>query len=183
MAWTEEQRKALEEYHAARNSMSKIAQLLNARFGTTFSRNAVIGQVSRSAKVRNKEKPKAAVSSPAQAIPPLDLPPIGLAPGASLRIEKRRLGSQGPVVTSQEAAVSAATRDLDEKARAHGLIDLMELTERTCRWPVGDPGEESFGFCGQPSGSKSNGQKSSYCEEHQNLSVRPLITRPRERRA
>jgi GcrA cell cycle regulator len=26
----------------------------------------------------------------------------------------------------------------------------MELTERTCKWPVGDPATEDFWFCGLP---------------------------------
>lgn len=38
---------------------------------------------------------------------------------------------------------------IDEReARTDGLIDLLDLTERTCRWPVGDPGKPGFGFCG-----------------------------------
>lgn len=28
------------------------------------------------------------------------------------------------------------------------LYNLMDLTPRQCRWPVGDPKEEGFGFCG-----------------------------------
>ena len=27
-------------------------------------------------------------------------------------------------------------------------ISLMELTERTCKWPIGDPATDTFWFCG-----------------------------------
>lgn len=39
-------------------------------------------------------------------------------------------------------------RVIDEREpRTDGLIDLLDLTSRTCRWPVGDPGTPAFGFC------------------------------------
>jgi GcrA cell cycle regulator len=28
------------------------------------------------------------------------------------------------------------------------LIDMLDLKPRECRWPLGDPREENFGFCG-----------------------------------
>lgn len=41
------------------------------------------------------------------------------------------------------------------------LIGIMQLTDRTCRFPIGDPMTEAFGFCGDPvkPGSK-------YCPHH-----------------
>jgi hypothetical protein len=38
---------------------------------------------------------------------------------------------------------------------------LMQLKGRTCRWPVGDPGDSSFFFCG---GVTERGQ--AYCPIH-----------------
>lgn len=29
-------------------------------------------------------------------------------------------------------------------------VTLLELTEDTCRWPIGDPSQEGFLFCGAP---------------------------------
>jgi GcrA cell cycle regulator len=42
------------------------------------------------------------------------------------------------------------TRTLHRHAgRAFGPgVGLLDLTAATCRWPVGEPGEESFAFCG-----------------------------------
>lgn len=40
-------------------------------------------------------------------------------------------------------------------------IPLMELSGRMCRWPIGDPQEENFGFCGETSIAGFP-----YCAEH-----------------
>lgn len=42
------------------------------------------------------------------------------------------------------------------------LISLLELTERTCRWPYGDPHRPGFGFCGCRKGRDAG----PYCPEH-----------------
>lgn len=42
------------------------------------------------------------------------------------------------------------------------LISLLELTERTCRWPYGDPHQPGFGFCGCRKGRDAG----PYCPEH-----------------
>ncbi len=43
-------------------------------------------------------------------------------------------------------------------------IPLMDLKSGGCRWPIGDPREESFGFCGDNSLSGLP-----YCTEHAKL--------------
>lgn len=40
-------------------------------------------------------------------------------------------------------------------------IRLVELDSHTCRWPLGDPRDEDFGFCGK---KVRAGQ--TYCDEH-----------------
>jgi GcrA cell cycle regulator len=40
-------------------------------------------------------------------------------------------------------------------------VPLMDLNARMCRWPIGDPQEENFGFCGDPSIAGLP-----YCAEH-----------------
>jgi len=48
------------------------------------------------------------------------------------------------------------------------LISLMDLTRTTCRWPFGNPDEEGFGYCGQP----TNGVRV-YCDAHHVWSHEP----------
>lgn len=47
-------------------------------------------------------------------------------------------------------------------------VTLVELTERSCRWPMGDPRNDDFRFCGH---SSPVGQ--SYCEHHRALAYGP----------
>ena len=47
MSWTPEQSAALREYIAAGLSFSRAASALNAKFGTTFTRNAILGRAKR----------------------------------------------------------------------------------------------------------------------------------------
>jgi len=38
---------------------------------------------------------------------------------------------------------------------------IMTLAHHACRWPIGDPQDAAFGYCG-----RSRGQHASYCEDH-----------------
>jgi GcrA cell cycle regulator len=50
---------------------------------------------------------------------------------------------------------------------------LLELTEETCRWPIGDPGSTDFFYCG---GQTVTGLP--YCAYHSRVAYQP----PRVRR-
>ncbi|MBQ8481520.1 MAG: global cell cycle regulator GcrA-like protein [Alphaproteobacteria bacterium] len=43
----------------------------------------------------------------------------------------------------------------------NGRVKLVDLDSHTCRWPVGDPRDDDFGFCGK---KVRAGQ--TYCDEH-----------------
>lgn len=55
------------------------------------------------------------------------------------------------------------------------MIQMAELTEHVCRWPVGDPRESGFGFCGNPVAPRKV-----YCRLHADQAYQPLTPR-RER--
>jgi len=75
--------------------------------------------------------------------------------------------------------------DLDAQAEPE-LVDnvvpmgqrrtLLELTEETCRWPIGDPGQADFFFCG---GQSLTGLP--YCAHHSRVAYQPANSR-RDRR-
>ncbi len=48
-----------------------------------------------------------------------------------------------------------------ENFKKKGIIQLTDLDNHTCRWPLGDPKDENFSFCGK---KVRVGQ--TYCEEH-----------------
>jgi len=54
---------------------------------------------------------------------------------------------------------------------------LLELTNETCRWPIGDPAKVSFHFCGEPGADLEQGIP--YCERHRQRAY----TRPRQTEA
>ena len=51
-------------------------------------------------------------------------------------------------------------------------ISLMELTERTCKWPIGDPATNTFWFCGHES---EPGKP--YCKTHISIAFQPMTQR------
>jgi GcrA cell cycle regulator len=55
-------------------------------------------------------------------------------------------------------------------------LDLTQLTERTCKWPNGDPLSEDFHFCGNEAG-----ESGPYCAYHARLAFQPASERRRAR--
>jgi len=70
--------------------------------------------------------------------------------------------------------VLASVREVEKHAKK---ISLMELTERTCKWPIGDPATEDFWFCGLPSTAGKP-----YCEAHVGVAFQPMSARRDRRR-
>lgn len=68
----------------------------------------------------------------------------------------------------------ASVREVEKRARK---LTLMELTERTCKWPIGDPATDKFWFCGLPSVAGKP-----YCEAHVGVAFQPMSSRRDRRR-
>jgi len=68
----------------------------------------------------------------------------------------------------------ANVREVEKGARK---LHLMDLTERTCKWPIGDPATEEFWFCGLPSVAGKP-----YCEAHVSVAFQPMQSRRDRRR-
>ena len=134
MSWTPERENKLKELWKKGHTASQIAGLIG---GTT--RNAVIGKAHR------------------------------------LNLEARAISkkSQHKVNnTDNEKTSEVKTQKLGRKARFKALLldknfepenpkKLEELTDETCRWPIGHPYEEKFYFCGRKSL-----EKFPYCKLH-----------------
>ncbi|MFL2790550.1 MAG: GcrA family cell cycle regulator [Paracoccaceae bacterium] len=69
-----------------------------------------------------------------------------------------------------------ALADMIELEKRAKKLTLMELTERTCKWPIGDPATDEFWFCGHQA---QNGKP--YCKTHVAIAFQPVSTR-RERK-
>ena len=68
----------------------------------------------------------------------------------------------------------ASVREVEKRAKK---LTLMELTERTCKWPIGDPATDDFWFCGLPSVPGKP-----YCEAHVGVAFQPMSARRDRRR-
>jgi GcrA cell cycle regulator len=108
---------------------------------------------------------------------PEPLRPAAEAPAAPAL---RKLVPAGQPLPPQPAAneispeVLANVREVEKRARK---LTLMELTERTCKWPIGDPATDDFWFCGLPT---LPGKP--YCEAHVGVAFQPMSARRDRRR-
>ena len=95
---------------------------------------------------------------------------------ATLKQQKTSTEDVPPVQLSPQELQAQALAKMRAAEKKSKKISLLELTERTCKWPVGDPTTDDFWFCGLPS---LPGKP--YCEAHVSVAFQPLSTR-RERR-
>jgi GcrA cell cycle regulator len=186
MSWTDERVETLKSMWSDGKSASQIAKELGG-----VTRNAVIGKVHRlglSNRVGGENEEAAAPPEPVadQAREPvLDAPPQPAAaparpaakdPGPPVRPKPVPGQPTPPQATASEISAEALA-NLAEIAKKARRLSLMQLTERTCKWPVGDPATDDFWFCGLPTVPGKP-----YCETHVAVAFQPMSAR-RDRRA
>ncbi|APG47691.1 GcrA family cell cycle regulator [Phaeobacter porticola] len=196
MSWTDERVELLKKMWGEGQSASQIAKELGG-----VTRNAVIGKVHRlglsnrnsgTAKpaAEPKEKPAAApkptpaaAAAPAKPKPqpkteparPVTPEPAASAEGRPATPARRQIIPAGQPLPPQPSAneispeALAKVNEIEKKAKR---LTLMELTERTCKWPVGDPATEDFWFCGLPVQ-----QGKPYCDAHVGVAFQPMSAR------
>ncbi len=193
MSWTDERVELLKKMWAEGQSASQIAKELGG-----VTRNAVIGKVHRlglsnrnaGAAGKSEAKAKPAASRPeAKPRPELKTEPARPAPEAGAGPDpetrpatpaRKQIIPAGQPLPPQPSAneispeALAKVNEVEKKARK---LSLMELTERTCKWPVGDPATEDFWFCGLP---VQPGKP--YCEAHVGVAFQPMSARRDRRR-
>ena len=201
MSWTDERVETLTKMWAEGQSASQIAKELGG-----VTRNAVIGKVHRlglSNRTATTEKEAPEAKAPAREEPPAKVveavqpepKPAAPAPRPSAPINpvvaqvisnvtplplRKSIVPAGQPLPPQPSAneispeALASVREVEKHAKK---ISLMELTERTCKWPIGDPATEEFWFCGLPSTAGKP-----YCEAHVGVAFQPMSARRDRRR-
>lgn len=147
MAWTDEMVDDLRKMWKEGLTTGEIGRRLNV------SKNSIVGKVHRlglsgrpspiKKKDETEESPKAA------------------APKTAPTKEKE---VAAPKAETKVEAKEPATPKFSPRERSHKVnhnVSLSELDNHTCRWPLGDPKDEGFHFCGK---KVKVGQ--TYCEEH-----------------
>ena len=133
MSWTNEKVEKLKELWSKGHTASQIAEML----GDT-TRNAVIGKAHR-----------------------LNLEARAPSKQSSLPRSKdnKQAVKRSPAPMSRKAKFQSIL--LDKNFEAENPKSLEELTEETCKWPIGHPNEASFYFCG-----RTSLKDFSYCKLH-----------------
>ncbi|UUV06888.1 MULTISPECIES: GcrA family cell cycle regulator [Ruegeria] len=191
MSWTDERVELLKKMWGEGQSASQIAKELGG-----VTRNAVIGKVHRlglsnrtagasPAKAEPKEKPAPAPKAEAKPKPAPKTEPARPAPAPTAEAKpvvpaRRQIIPAGQPLPPQPSAneispeALAKVNEIEKKAKK---LTLMELTEKTCKWPVGDPATEDFWFCGLPVEAGKP-----YCEAHVGVAFQPMSSRRDRRR-
>jgi GcrA cell cycle regulator len=171
-SWTDQRVNQLKKLWQQGKSASEIADVLGG-----VTRNAVIGKAHRlglsgrpspikKAPVVKKAAPAkpAAKAAPAPAKAPIKKPapvaakpvaaPTAKAPAPAAKPTAKAGGAKDnpnalPVKTppfNQPLTPEVMARPL--MVHDGKVISILELTEKTCRWPIGDPKDPAFGYCG-----------------------------------
>ncbi|MEL7282370.1 MAG: GcrA family cell cycle regulator [Pseudomonadota bacterium] len=190
MSWSDERVEKLKKMWGEGQSASQIAKELGG-----VTRNAVIGKVHRlglsnrnggggtsvegGTKAKAKPAPKAK-AAPKSAPKPAPKETVAeAAPAAPVNRVKQIIPAGQPLppqpsTNEIDPEALAKVSEVEKKAKK---LSLMELTERTCKWPVGDPATDDFWFCGLPVQAGKP-----YCEAHVGVAFQPMSSRRDRRR-
>jgi len=189
MSWSDERVDLLKRLWGEGQSASQIAKELGG-----VTRNAVIGKVHRLGLSNRNGSAPVANAAPAAA-PEAEAPKAAAKPApkpaakpsapaeangeeaepANAPVRIKAIIPAGQPLPPQPSAneidpeALAKVSEIEKKAKR---LSLMELTERTCKWPVGDPATEDFWFCGLP---VQTGKP--YCEAHVGVAFQPMSSR------
>ena len=147
MGWTDERVELLKKLWQDGLSASQIAKQLGG-----VTRNAVIGKVHRLGL-----SGRAAPSKPQRTVfkAPRPARPAAAAPSAPRRIAEPVASHPAP----------APVRYADEKP---GTATVLTLGAHMCKWPIGDPAQDNFTFCGRRAD-----ETGPYCHEHAQVAYQP----------
>jgi GcrA cell cycle regulator len=192
MAWSDERVAILKKMWLEGNSASEIAKELG-----NITRNAVIGKVHRlglsnrdtnvsksgsssntiTKSVKRGRPPKANTETKKRGRPrnlkdARDFPePMNGKDKSTSSLGNTKIPNDNnlKVVSDLSDETLKNLLKLESKSKK---ISLMELTERTCKWPIGDPSTDSFWFCGHES---EPGKP--YCKTHISIAFQPMTQR------
>ena len=193
MSWTEERVELLKKLWVDGLSAATIAREL----GMSVTRNAVIGKVHRiglanRAKLANHmltESSEIDEATPAAHIFPTrsgesiistmsDIPDINTPPDMPMVNGNNALAVRLAPMAATAAFVALVPRPqplLKVVIPATERVTIMELRESMCKWPLGDPMQADFRYCG----ARAPVGGAPYCTTHANLAYQPAQDRRR----
>ncbi len=165
MAWTEDRVDVLKKLWAEGHSASQIAKQLGG-----VTRNAVIGKVHRLG-LSGRATPSRPVKRP----PRLAKPKPQVLPDGSVRTPAARAPktSTGDSLKAAEKAAMVALPPLPLNDGEAATI--LTLRDSMCKWPIGDPADPAFAFCGRKA------ECGPYCKDHAKVAFQPARKRERKK--
>ncbi|HTT47305.1 MAG TPA: GcrA family cell cycle regulator [Pseudolabrys sp.] len=157
MSWTDERVELLKKLWADGLSASQIAAELGG-----ITRNAVIGKVHRLGLSGRAKSPSSASPRPRKA-----------RSSGMLRVPRPAMRGNTALAYDYEVEPEPELIEIPVEQRK----TLLQLTEKTCHWPIGDPGSGDFFFCG---GETAN--ELPYCSYHSRVAYQPANERRRDKR-
>ena len=163
MSWTDERVETLKKLWQEGHSASQIAKQLGG-----VTRNAVIGKVHRLG--------LSGRAAPSQPTRPLYKPARPPRPAVSQA--QPAASHSAPIARRTDPVISrpVISTPVVPYIEEPGTATVLTLGAKMCKWPIGDPAESTFGFCGRASSNASP-----YCAEHARVAFQPA--KKRERRA
>jgi GcrA cell cycle regulator len=153
LTWTDDRVEQLKKLWEAGLSASQIAAELG-----NVTRNAVIGKVHR-----------------------LGLSGRAKSPSSAARPAQHMMRVSRPVSRGNTALAHAFEVEMEPDPIAHDNVvpisqrlSLLELNEATCHWPIGDPSNPEFFFCGGKALASLP-----YCAHHSRIAYQPASDRRR----
>jgi GcrA cell cycle regulator len=160
MSWTDERVELLKKLWSDGLSASQIAAELGG-----ITRNAVIGKVHRLGLSGRAKSASSAAPRPRKARSPM------------MRIGRASIRGNTALAHAYEIEAEATPELIENIIPIGQRRTILELTEQTCHWPIGDPGSSDFFFCG---GNTIAGLP--YCAYHSRVAYQPASDRRRDRR-
>ncbi len=171
LPWTEARVEVLKKLWTEGMSASQIARQLGA--GAT--RNAVIGKLHRLGLSGRTPPTRTATVRPRRPREPSHPSRPGFLPTAGATALKPQLDLK-PMLRPEPEPEPEPIRLVDIPKGQR--VSILMLSDKTCRWPIGDPGSEDFCFCGVAPKAGSP-----YCAHHARIAYQPLHDRRRLKQA
>lgn len=144
MSWTDERIATLKKMWKEGKSAADIAKTL----GKGVTRNAVIGKAHRmglSGRPSPIKKPAAAPAPKKESAPKKEAARLSVVPAAGKKTAATPTAKTNPALLKEAEELKKIEK---QGAQIGGGVALIDLTERMCKWPIGDPREADFSFCG-----------------------------------
>lgn len=158
--WSHELKEQLKQFWGEGLTSSEIARKL----GNGISRSAVIGKAHRLHLARRAPTVERKRHNIKAGDRPLARP--SLVPGDRKTAAQPSLA---PIKAKKSVEPAPLLRPHALRTKDGDRITILNIGPQMCRWPIGDPREEDFHFCGH-----RHANEGPYCDYHASIAYQPL---------